>query len=127
MKPVYQEEHGECLRACIASIFELELEAVPVLHTLDDEVWYGVYRNYVRTFGVDVITIDTSKGVKVCGDLWVPPGYHIISGPSPRGDFHHAIVGYQGKPVHDPCRGGNCELKAVESWDLFVASLYKLD
>jgi hypothetical protein len=37
MKKVYQKEHNDCYRACIASIFELELEEVPHFKLASDD------------------------------------------------------------------------------------------
>ena len=93
MKPVTQSrtgENGTCFRACIASILELPEAAVPDWPdaNLDPDVnqWLGQR-------GLRYEQIDASAPP--------PLGLHIIQGLSPRGG-QHAVVGLNGKIVHDP-------------------------
>jgi hypothetical protein len=61
MKKVYQEiissDNGDCMRACVASLFELDLYDVP--HFLEQEKWYHSFHGFFK-----------EKGFDLCGDLY---------------------------------------------------------
>jgi hypothetical protein len=108
---------GNCLAACLASIFKIELDEVPDFGI--DDGWYSRFRDFmIGRFGVEPVEVSTTG----LGE-WIPAGLHLINGKSPRGDFQHALVGRAGKPVHDPHPDGNCELETLESYTVFVAVL----
>lgn len=90
MKPVTQTRvgspNGNCFAAAIASIMERPLTEFDGAH--EDTV-----DQYLRPYGYKYVELPSN------GDS--PLGYHIISGTSPRGG-EHAVVGYNGKTVHDP-------------------------
>lgn len=93
MQPVTQSrtgKNGRCFPACIASILELPESAVPDLDNTNEkqvdrflEPFNLVYRQF------------PAKGVVT------PMGYYIVQGLSPRGGLH-AVVGRNGRIVHDP-------------------------
>lgn len=124
MLPVYQTilepPGGNCLQACVASILEIGLDEVPNFadkmnfEDLDDSSWWTYYEDYLEMHGLQPIGIDSVSG-------WIPRGWHIIVGKSPRGDYDHALIGYKGEAVHDPYPGGNCELREITSLEVFVA------
>ena len=119
MKPVMQTldgpEEGNCLQACIASLFELELEAVPHFVLKDD--WVKALDAWLAQFDLQSVIVDLER---MRGeDMWEPRGYHLICGESPRIDCQHAVVGYGGKMVHDPHSDGE-GLKTEDTWTLFV-------
>jgi len=118
MKPVYQTEFGQgkgnCLSAAIASLLEIDINEVPNFASYGDLFWvkcseWMEERNMARA------KIDAG-GIK-------PVGYHLMTVVSPRGNFHHALVGLNGEPVHDPYPGGNCQHMGVASY--FI--LYPID
>jgi hypothetical protein len=119
MKPVYQTVFspplGNCVQACVASILELPLEQVPNF-MLADDLWREAFDEFLEPYGLYTMTTYVT-------DVWKPEGYHLICGPSPRGDYWHAIVGYKGKAVHDPYPDGGCKLAAHKEWTMFVARL----
>lgn len=105
MKPVFQDkfggEVGNCLAACIASILEKPLRDVPNFMEFDkgNGEWFAGLFEYLGNHGLTCTFsyIDDAYSQPV-----FPLGrYHIISGISPRG-FLHAVVGFNGKIVHDP-------------------------
>ena len=55
MKPVDQtivdRYHGDCMRAVIASLLELRIEAVPHLMYLPDDKWFQVMCNFFWALG----------------------------------------------------------------------------
>jgi len=83
-------ETGNCFAACLASILDLPLEAVPEMSTDDqaeraNDFLAGYGLSYRRAF------IDGKK----------PSGYSTIEGVSPRGGMH-ACVALDGELLWDP-------------------------
>jgi len=123
MRPVDQTRFGapdgNCMEACVASILELELDEVPDLAILGNG-WYDTLVDFLARFDLEPLELDAQKARKI----WVPTGFHIISGKSLRGNFLHAVVGLGGKMVHDPHpdRGG---LAREEQWTVFVVRFLK--
>jgi hypothetical protein len=124
MKKVFQTAYappdGNCLQACLASIFELPLEAVPEIHTLynlADVDWIDVTTSWcVREFKVQPCYV---------GLDWAPRGFHLIGGKTHRG-IDHIVVGYQGQQVHDPLGTTRHEIDP-EYFVIFVATLHPMD
>ena len=86
MMPVYQTvlepPHGNCLQACIASLFELPLEDVPNFMAYGSG-WRTKYRKFLKTFGLKSLLYSSREAQSL-------NGYHLVIGGSPRGDFLHA-------------------------------------
>jgi len=121
MNPVYQTKFGKtegnCLAACLASIFEIPIESVSDFGLTD--LWYAKFEDYmIQTFDLQPVDLLVDKL-----DGWKPKGYHLINGKSPRGNYDHAVVGLSGEPVHDPFPNGNCELEQ-SAYTIFVAMLF---
>lgn len=106
MTPVDQEflhkpedgQHGDCMRACIASVLDLPISEVPHFAQLDAEgkgnFWLMV-AEFCAEQGYSFVTVPGRI-------IWTNDEvYHIISGPSPRRG-HHAVVGRNGQIVFDP-------------------------
>jgi len=112
MKPQNQEFihdaeagiYGDCQRAVIASLLELNIEDVP--HFLRDAnghavgFWEGL-QSFLASKGYAYLTVPARSGAAFYGseaDI-----YHEISGPSPRGNgVFHAVVGKNGEVHFDP-------------------------
>lgn len=114
---------GNCFVACVASIMEFPIHAVPDWPRLayrynnwqsHIERWlncYGktyqtVYRKHAADTEIpaslqkpDVDGWLNSNGVRYKEEN---PPYYIVSGRSPRGSFNHSCIWYQGEIVHDP-------------------------
>lgn len=119
MKPVYQTEFGKfkgnCLAACLASIFEVPIDSIPSFGLTDS--WYAKFENYmIKNFGLQPVDLKIVKS-----NNWKPRGYHLISGKSPRGNYNHSIVGLGGKPIHDPFPNGNCRLETQDTYTVFIS------
>lgn len=115
MKPVMQTKFGKpdgnCWEACIASILEVALHpewkaaGTADVHYLDfqgddwaekTEAWLADRGLALLRLRIDLYDADERR-------YWRQfPAYWIGSGPSPHGDFQHAVV-YKGiELVHDP-------------------------
>lgn len=110
MTPVDQEflhdpeigQSGDCQRAVIASLLDLPISEVP--HFLQEANaggagFYCRIGDFLEVRGLEMLwhaspIYHLKEGVDV---------YHDIMGPSPRGNgLFHAVVGCNGKIVHDP-------------------------
>lgn len=85
MKPVNMQGSDDCLRACIATLLDLEYKDSFVVDRSKGAPWWfdqlkdwGNYRDY---------TVKMTKATHL--RRW---NYGIAIGPSPRGDWTHAVV-----------------------------------
>ncbi len=81
---------GNCLQACVASVLDLPLDAVP--HFSAFLWWPEALRLWAKGEGWEVKGETTST---------VPDRLCIVGGVSPRG-FAHVVVGQHGRVVWDP-------------------------
>ncbi len=117
MKPVNQtqfgEDEGNCFPACLASVLELSLYAVPHFCLVYPSDWFQQTNKWLAKWHLGIIQIDASTAPHVSG-------YHLMSGPSPRGNVYHSVVGQNGVMVHDPHPNQEGLLKC-ETYELFVS------
>lgn len=86
---------GDCLRASVASIWDLPLEAVPHFALFDD--WFDALRAWLKPRRAIVRVVQNDRGYS--GPRW--PGQPLLAfGRSPRG-VNHAVVWLDGV-LHDP-------------------------
>lgn len=114
MKPVDQATASDCLRACIASVFELPLDEVPYFgHAEEGTKRAGIeqdsdLREWLAERGLELQHVTNPDAVLEGGakSAGMPWGYCVAGGKSPRGDWGHSIV-YDwrdgtAKLAHDP-------------------------
>lgn len=121
MKPLHQTifggdngdstARGNCFAACIASILELPLEAVPNFCDHDD--WRHHVNEWLQPRGLFYVDFRLDDGSWRIEHAVQYAGYHVISGPAERG-LRHAVVGYKGNAVHDPHPSGAMLLEDQE-------------
>ena len=121
MKPVHQttfgEHTGNRFQAVLASIFEIDIGQIPYFQA-HKSAWYGKFSDWmIEQYGLQPVDLEITDNPAW---LWIPRGYHVISGLSPRGDYYHSVVGECGKMVHDPHPSGD-GLRTWESFTVFVA------
>lgn len=114
MQTTFGDGQGNCLQACLSSIFGVNILDIPWFGTRSD--WYDQMNEWLARFDVVAIEIVISS---VLEEDRRNLGYHLISGPSPRGDFWHAVVGKGGEMVHDPHFSGD-GLVEEKQYTLFV-------
>ncbi len=119
MKPIFQTDTspttGNCFSACLASVLELDMDAVPNFFTIageDPDQWWDAVRDWLRPHGLGVISV----AIDGHGLLASFGGWLIVGGKTARGT-NHATVWRDGKMVHDPYPGGT-GLVHVDSVDL---------
>lgn len=103
---------GDCHRACIASILELPLAAVPNFHEPPPgEPWHAARaaireREFLIARGFVPITTAFTSDTPLADILhsqrhYNPDTYWILGGTSKNG-VGHSVVVYDGRIVHDP-------------------------
>lgn len=108
MRPVRQNvfgrPSGNCLAACVASILEQPVWTVP--NFILKKNWYLSLCLWLeRNHGMTAVRLDLEDGhPNVAWNFYLPSETPVVwTGPSPRGDFLHCIVGtWDGKLLHDP-------------------------
>jgi len=106
MKPVFQticdREKGDCLRACVASLLELEIEQVP--HFIRYKNWHAALHYFLAGFGIQFNGMrDLHKGrIPELEDTIT--GLYIAQVPSLnyKGGTHVVLMNNEGYVVHDP-------------------------
>lgn len=105
MKKVMQTDNNNCFQACIASIFEIEIEEIPNLAPHEENgKWIIVLNKWLQNkYKLNYIESYISLNE---GQILFKQGtgyYHIIIGvPSINKVIKHAVVGYAGKIIFDP-------------------------
>lgn len=111
---------GDCSRAVIASLLEMDCDEVP--HFLwdgckDGNEFCRRINDWLRPMNLAFVTMPGFA--HILGDIGVHGLHHEASGPSPRlPDYHHAVCGRDGEVTHDPhpSRAG----VGVEAWGVFM-------
>ena len=96
-------EPGDCLRACLASVLELPLASVP--HVVrDGEAWFSSLQTFLALYGLRCLCLP--MGLPIYNEaVWDMIGPAIvICGVFVDGDISrpHAVVAQSGKVLHDP-------------------------
>lgn len=100
---------GDCHRACIASILELEITDVPNFNEAGED-WFMAMTDWLEGRGLGVIDAPADETTACALN-----GYWIASGPAARGVSHSCV--YEGHElVHDPHpdRTGLLEIEHIE-------------
>lgn len=106
-------QRGDCLSACVASVFELSLDDVPFFVEADS--WWKDYHDFVRERGFLLerawFTVGDDDPTKLKG--WPGDRYWLATVYSPRGRTRCAV-----------CRG---EKQALRQWDGELAEYVEFD
>lgn len=94
--------HSNCLEACIATIMDVPLEFVPHLNGKNQPGphWSAALNEWLAQWDwayLEVGSLPPSDYKALNINL-----YHVIVGPSVRDEEFHAVVGRNGRMVHDP-------------------------
>ena len=108
MKPVFQtmthDNRGDCHRAAVASIFDLEIEQVPHFRLFDDDTWGDVFYFFLWSIGYELMGtayLTTEDRPHCYADI---NGYYLATVPSKTfpDKTHAVIINRQGMVAHDP-------------------------
>jgi hypothetical protein len=147
MVPVDQRGDSDCLRACIASIFEVPYEDAPDTARPDGEIdeqgratsQQNTVNEWLKQRGLIEWQLDMEadppvlrRGVVHRRDGSTEPGdftwpgppvsYYVGSGTSPRG-VGHAVVMRFGSIVHDPHPAKDMTIDRIDAIHVYVARL----
>lgn len=98
MKPIFQNKlhggdvKGNCMQACLASVFELPLDQVPSFEMMERTEWRAAFDVWLNEQGYSLVQQLAEPDIAE---------YYLIIGDAPRG-FLHCVVGKDGEMVHDP-------------------------
>jgi hypothetical protein len=102
VRPVLQSvsgPDGDCFAACVASLLEVDLAAVPDLAAAGDR-WASVLRRWLAARG---LRVDFRPGDgRPLADQRNPPRGYAVVGQRGRDGSVHAVVCRDGRIVHDP-------------------------
>lgn len=125
-KPVMQTISGiggNCFQACVASIFGLDLAAVPHFFAksnggnMTQEEWDAI-RTFAAEHKTQALGIEMPEEPELRDKLFASGLLYVAIGPSYSGTFGHCVVGKRGEMVHDPFEDG--KFLAGEPW-LYIA------
>lgn len=110
---------GNCLAACVASLLDLPIEALPHFSWYMGD-WYRMLYNFLKEKGYEVNGTQTikenpdwHKGFKGID------GYVIVGGKSPRGIHNgHAVIYKDGQPFFDPHPDNNFLTEAEDFYTI---------
>lgn len=94
MIKIYQETETDCVRACLASVLEMELAAVPELDMND---WYNAANNWLDLFGLSLVNVHTNKSFPFDAKVYSIAGLKLRDR-----QHYHAVVMLGKEIVHDP-------------------------
>jgi len=106
MIPVFQSIHdkgkGDCLRACVASLLELEIEQVP--HFIRYENWHAAFCYFLAGFGIQFNGTGRLHKGRLPELEDTVTGLLIATVPSLNFDDtnHVVLMDVEGYVVHDP-------------------------
>jgi hypothetical protein len=91
---IINSKNGDCLKCCVASIFELPYEEVP---NFSEELdWLYALLLFLKD-RFNLIPIYLQRQEPLYQKI-----FYIATGKSPRGEFHHAVVMCATEMVNDP-------------------------
>lgn len=101
---------GDCMRACIASLLELDAEQVPhFCENVEEEPWVHKTNEFLASLGFWWIEVSNINWGWLTRNI--DHKLLMIGGKSPRGDWGHWVVGRVTRDgievVHDPHPSGD--------------------
>ncbi len=122
MTPIPQTKfgaEGNCFDACVASLLDIPLASISYMNT--EEKWYADFQKWLAPRGLAYVEIDCVEPTPFY--RFPTPVLAIGGGPSPRGEFSHAVIvrlhRYEKKIVHDPHPDGT-GITAIKTLGFFV-------
>jgi len=118
---------GDCLRACVASIFEIPIEEIPHFcdRHLDEKItnenhcFTRINKWLSEKFGMSYLEVEFGNFGTYLIEKY--GGYYIATGPTDRfnGDVLHCVIYNGDKMIHDP-HPSKSGLKTVYNIGIFI-------
>lgn len=93
------ENNGDCFRTCIACLLDKSPEEVPHFFDKSNDKPYEILRTWLRNQGLEIAFVPIWDTDVL--QITAPDIYYILCGRSSDGE-NHAVIGCNGKIVHDP-------------------------
>jgi len=88
-----ENQNGNCLAACLASILELRIEDIPQFEDMFEDWWPNVLK-FLGSKGLYPLRWDEEYHFN---------GFYLVRGTSPRDpEIDHQVIYFDGKIIHDP-------------------------
>ena len=94
-------ETGNCMQACVASIFELPLDDVPNFMKDGKDNYANNIKIWSKEMGLSILDVELNEDF----EKYMSNCYMVAVGKSPRGtkDWHrHGVIWFNGEMTHDP-------------------------
>jgi hypothetical protein len=88
-----------CLQVCLASIFDLEIDDVPNFNNVSSNEWISLMNDFLEDFGYYALIVSAMTDL---GELTPIRGIHLMLGEANHNGIYHAVIGEDGKMIHDP-------------------------
>jgi len=94
--------HGNCMAACLASLFEVNIKDVPALGDMPVGEWHIPFYEFLNKHGYDSLGVE--EDIKEMNNYNGVDGFFMVAGKSPRSyvENGHAVIYKNGKIIHDP-------------------------
>ena len=106
MKRVFQttvcHKKGDCSRAAIASMFELDISQVPNFILFDEKTWFKVFFNFLKALGYEYKGEMRKDHVFYEHDLINDCIYAGVPSKTFEGTTHAVLINSAGRVIHDP-------------------------
>lgn len=105
MIKVYQsivdKGRGDCMRAVMASMFHLELEAVPHFILYEGHKWIDVFTHWLQAIGHEYIGCGYAEHIQETEEV---NGCYYVAVPSKTFEnvWHAVLIDKNGLVIHDP-------------------------
>lgn len=129
MKQIFQSEihelRGDCQRAAVASILEVELCQVPHFILYAGDEWYRMFLGYMELMGYGFISTATAEHVReaitINGAILASVKSKTYSGGS-----HAILINNNGVCIHDPNPNQSfLHENVIDSGSLLTISIFK--
>jgi len=120
MKPVFQtrfggsdslaEEQGNCLAACLASIFELTLDEVPDPIMDEGAEWFREIQDWLRERNLWIVALEGVFAYEHAAYTILSCKSTVLPGEK------HVVVAYNGEVVHDPSPRAKSVGEIEQTW-----------
>ena len=94
---------GDCMKACVASVFEIPMNQIPHFASFNNRGCAFEYVKFLGQHGYGIYAVHPDKDGE---HPKIFPGeceYYFVIGPSPRfKGATHQCIGHKGKIIHDP-------------------------
>jgi hypothetical protein len=116
MKGVFQAKRTDCVRACVASLFELSLNSVP---DFTPENWGNELDDWLFDRGLAAVNIRLDEEAR---QMPVPSGFSLGAVDTQSKDFppeyKHCVVCFNGRVIWCPIRGEQDGTEAAHEYTI---------